>query len=196
MTDDISPPRTPQAALPTATERFDPRNPFGPTHKGIRWALCQLLLQLGRVQATNRIECSKLFDDLDGVLYLVERHIDHEERHVHPLIATLFPLETATLKAQHRNLAVLATELRQRAFALEMGNAITDGSLDDLYLAFSHFVAEKLQHMHVEETSLSPKLVTAYSREVLQALSMAAQREMGPDEQTLFMRAAAPASRP
>jgi hemerythrin-like domain-containing protein len=195
MTDTTSPRPDPTSASSTL-RAGDPANPFGPTHKGIRWALCQLLLELGRVQAGNRVERNKLFDDLDGVLYLVERHIEHEERHVYPLLASLAPIEVASLTAQHRSLAVLAQELRQRTFLLEMNGTTSDAALDDLYLAFSSFVAEKLQHMHTEECSLAPKLVATCSAEMLRALSAAVEREMGPDEQSLFMRSAAPASRP
>jgi hemerythrin-like domain-containing protein len=165
-------------------------------HKGLRYSLCKLLVQLGHVLPEDRTACSQLIDDLDGALYFAERHLERSERYLYPALDGLVSEVFAQVCARKHGLVNAVHELRRSAFALEARPPLQDAELDALYLTLSHFLGELLLHLHCDETVVIPKLSEAYSSEVMNSVADAMRQSMGPDEHALFERTLGPASRP
>ncbi len=178
-----NPPRLPKVDL------------YGPVHKGIRWALSSLLTRMGAVDFTDCGRVAALLDDLDGVLYLCESHVAHEDRHVHPFIEAKLPGGSERLAADHRAHERGIVELRALATALTGSKPPAAAAAGRaLYLAFSRFVAETLAHMAEEESVTEPLLEQYATLEELAALHEAILTSIGPDEMLAFTRVMIPAN--
>jgi len=184
---------------PNAETADAPRLPrvdlYGPVHKGLRWALTTLLGRMGATDFAAGAKVPELLDDLDGVLYLCASHVEHEERHLHPAIERRCPGRTADLAAEHRTHDRDMAELRALAQALVTGPATSwPATGRALYLRFSRFVADTLDHMLEEELVVEPLLEQLYTQKELEALHHELLASIGPDEMLAFTRVMVPAN--
>ncbi len=184
---------------PPTLRNDSPRLPkvdlYGPVHKGIRWALTSLLTRMGAADFNDCASTARLLDDLDGVLYLVESHIAHEDRHIHPAIEKKAPSASARLAEEHRAHEIEIAELRSLINAFGCARPGTSAALGRrLYLAFSRFVADSLVHMLEEETVTEPLLESLYTVDELMVIHDAILASIGPDEMLAFTRVMIPAN--
>ena len=170
---------------------------YGPVHKGLRLALTNMLTRLGTASGGEREQLWELVDDLDGVLFLFDRHVAHEEEHIHPALDALSPGASWRVEADHAEHAEHAARLQR------LGAALIDASperapaiLRTLHLDFSSFVADNLMHMHLEETVVQPLLESLMSPEDLQRLEIEIVSSIGPEVMMAFMRVMVPANDP
>ncbi len=184
---------------PATLRNLGPRLPkvdlYGPVHKGLRWALTSLLHRVGALDFTDGAGWARLMDDLDGVLYLVSRHVEHEDRHIHPAIELKAPDASARLAEEHRQHQREIDEIRSliaQLGAARPGSAAAIGRR--LYLTFSRFVANSLVHMLEEETLTEPLLEALYTTDELARLHEAVLASIGPDELLAFTRVMVPAN--
>jgi iron-sulfur cluster repair protein YtfE (RIC family) len=169
---------------------------YGPVHRGIRWALCSLLARMGATDFSDRTRVPLLLDDLDGVLYLCASHVEHEDRHIHAAIQAKDPEKAMALDAEHRAHEEAIAELRRVAESLESAPLASIAEIgNELYLKFSHFVAENLAHMFEEETVIAPLLAERYSPDALWQIHDALMASVGPDELLAFARVMVPGNR-
>lgn len=184
---------------PTTVRRSEPRLPrvdlYGAVHKGLRYALSSLLTRMGAADFNDCARVAALLDDLDGVLYLVESHIAHEDRHVHPAIERKAPGASLHLMDEHRAHERAIEELRGLMTAMGAGRPGAGPAIGrQLYLTYSRFVAESLLHMLDEESVMEPLLEGLYTTEELTALHDAIVASIGPDEMLAFTRVMVPAN--
>ena len=180
--------RNPGPRLPTV-------DLYGPVHKGLRWALTTLLTRMGAADFTDAASSARLLDDLDGVLYLVSSHIEHEDRHIHPAIERKVPDASARLTEEHRQHEREIQDLR--VLIAQLAGAPSSGATAigrRLYLTFSRFVANSLVHMLEEETITEPLLEALYTAEELVQIHDALLASIGPDEMLAFTRVMVPAN--
>ena len=170
---------------------------YGTVHKGLRLALCSLLTRMGSTDFSEPRRAAVVLDDLEGVLYLCEHHIDHEEAHIHPAVDRKRPGFIAALEAEHVDHAAAIRELRALAEAVVAAPAALSGPFGRaLYLRFSSFVSENLAHMVEEETEVEALLSRLFSTAELTAIHDALIGSIGPDEMVAFLRVMVPASSP
>ncbi len=168
----------------------------GSVYKSIRWALCDLLLRLGSSDDHEPSELPPLLDDLESVLYLVERYQDHEERRIYPIVKDVAPTAIQRLLVQHHQQTKEIAHLRQLANSAEHADHGSNTTLERLYLEFSRFVANTLTHLYDEEITTNQALLLVRDNTFVTQLQSSILSDMGPDERALFRRALLPSTRP
>jgi len=169
---------------------------YGLAHKGLRWGLSEVLCRLGTATA-DPAELAPLLDDLEGLLYLCERHAHHEDLVYHPALEACREEGARELDREHHALEVSVAELR--ALSVWLARAPADrrpAILRTLYLRFGAFAAENLAHMNHEETYAQPLLSATFTRDELLALHARLLAGVGPEERLAFYRLTFPAMSP
>lgn len=168
---------------------------YGPIHKGLRHAHAQMSTRLGRADYTGDVR--PLIADLRAHLALAAKHLGHEEAFIHTLLEASAPAALQTLDEEHRRhrdrfeaLGALIDRLETAAPAERERR----GRM--LYLAFTAFVAEDLEHMRREETETWPLLCAQFSDAELIALEMRIVASLAPEDNIAFMRIMLPAMNP
>lgn len=175
----------------TATRRWDI---YGPVHKGLRLAHSQMLIRLGQA---DYADCPRqLLGDLRAHLAVAAKHLHHEEAFIHAALASA-PAYLLTLNEQHERhrsrLAGLETAI-ERLEAATPEQRPMHGRM--LYLAFSTFVAEDLEHMAHEEAEIWPLLCALFTDEQLADLEMRIIATLTPEDNIAVMRVMLPAMNP
>jgi len=138
------------ATLPaTATQRFEL---YRPIHKALRAFLSDTLVAVGRMDTNDDGDVAVTLDQIRSLLAILKIHLEDENRFVHAAMEARRPGSTAHTAHDHVEhecaLAVLATMVDAVARA---GSAERPALALDLYARLAVFVAENLEHMHVEE---------------------------------------------
>jgi hypothetical protein len=156
---------------------------YGPIHKAIRGALADLMVRLGRADFNDDGVMFETLASLRAQLRFSAAHLRHEEEHVHTALAARAAEAVELLERDHAGHHV-AFDLLQRAIA-EVEAAPSDArgpAARHLYLAFSVFVAEDLDHMAREERLVGPLLHDLFIDAELQAMEAAIIASMPPEE--------------
>lgn len=165
---------------------------YGPVHKGLRLGHMDLMVRLGR--AAFEAPETQLLAELSAHLANAQLHIAHEESVIHPALEARVAGACAGLEAQHRHhrdsVAALATTIEAVKAAAPQARPAQGRAL---YLAFSAFVAEDLEHMRQEETTTWPLLCAHFTDEELAGLEMSIISTLAPEENIAFMRLMLPA---
>jgi hemerythrin-like domain-containing protein len=170
---------------------------YGAVHKGIRYALVELLRRMGTVAAGDTSNLDMLLDDLDGALYLCTAHSEQEERYVHRLIEAASPGALTVLEAAHSGLGGLLDSLRAAMAALTSAPVEDKPGLYRLfYLQYASFVAQCLEHMSQEELGVQALLEQLFSTEQIHAIQSTMLATIGPEELLVFLRVMVPATTP
>lgn len=173
---------------------------YGPVHKGLRLVLTELLNRMARTDTSDCDATERAVDDLDGLLYLCERHAEHESRHLHRAVELRRAGGSAALSHDHEQQRLEVLSLRSLALGLSTADEAERPRLwRALQLRFSRFVGENLVHMANEEERLQRELERLYDAGELAAIHGALVGSIGPEEMQAFMqpmlRAASPSER-
>jgi hypothetical protein len=142
-------------------------NIFAGIHKAIRQGLANLLCQLGTTDFEQSSEVSRLGDSLESLLSFCEEHLGHEENVVRPACGNRLVPE-AFDRGHPQHLRFIA-EIRGLFRAVQASSKKHRPTLAHaLYLHFSVFMADCLEHMAEEERVLLPLMLKALGdKEVL-----------------------------
>lgn len=141
---------------------------YGPVHKGLRRRHAMLLLRLGSTDFSGDV--SELLAELRTHLSMATMHLLDEEVHIHKVLEQRYPGAARTLERQHGEHRASLEALEREIRRLEMTSERQASSGHALYLAFSRFVADDLQHMSHEEEVTWPLLCRLFSDEELAAI--------------------------
>jgi hypothetical protein len=177
----------------TQHDRSDARMPaydlYGPVHKGLRWSLASLITRLGTCPWNDPQSVQMALDDLEGVLYVCERHAAHEDRSVHVALEARRAGSTTSLGGAHERLETMIGELRALAAAFSSApSSAQPGLWRTLYLRYAAFAGENLAHMSEEELVVQPLLEALYSLPELMQIHRELLSGIGPEEQAANMR--------
>lgn len=188
----------PSAAPITLSSRaLEPRfDMYGVPHKALRFVLCHLLVEMGRVSFGDEHEAGMIAAALDVALTQCDHHIAHEDAVIRPALLERTPRAVSTLDEEHDQHATQVAELRAMTKALleatEPAHRASIGRT--LYLHFSVFVAETLAHMAFEERMVQPLLDRHFTFEEQVGLNIEIVTSIAPPEMMEFLRAAIPAA--
>lgn len=165
-------------------ERF---NIYLQIHKGVRAALATVLLQVGRTDPRDDAEVAASLDAVRDLMALLQGHLEHENDWIHRALELRSPGSSAATAADHADhleaLAALEATVRiVEASAAEARAA----ALLRLYRQLALFVAENLEHMHIEETDNHAALAARYTDDELRELD---RRLVGSIEPAAMMAA-------
>lgn len=156
-----SPVPTGAAAVPAPAPRTDL---YAPIHKALRHALSATLVLVGRLDVDDAEETADTLARLEALLDLCRSHVEHENAFIHPAIAARAPHAAARTADDHVDHLATIDALRAEGRALGVAGAAERAALAlRLYRHLALFVAENLQHMHIEETVNNAALWTHYS---------------------------------
>lgn len=142
-----------------------------PIHKALRLFMVDTLAKVGRLDVDDAGEMQCTLGQLDALLTACRAHVQHENDHVHPAIEARHPCGTSRTAADHLEHVHAIADLRDECATLRAAaGAIRSTLALRLYRHLSLFIAENLQHMHVEETANNAALWAHYGDDELHAL--------------------------
>ena len=166
-------------------------------HKGLRAFLAETLVRVGRMDVADAADRDRALDQLEQLLGLCADHLRHENTFIHTAIEARQPAGSAKTAEEHVEHAESIAALRQEAAALRAAPEHAAGVLAlRLYRHLALFVAENLQHMHVEETAHNALLWQHYGDAELAELHGRLLASLSPAEKELSARWMIPASTP
>jgi len=170
-----------QAASPAdAAPRMDF---YAPIHKALRLYMFETLTRLGRADAGDIDELSGAVAQLQALLSMLRGHVAHENEYVHPPMEARRAGSSRLVGGQHEEHLASIDALDQESLELLAAPAARRDALTmRLYRHLALFVAENLQHMHIEETVHNAELWAAYSDDELMALHDELIAHIAPEE--------------
>lgn len=174
--DTLSPER--QAA--TADPTFTPAAPssrvdlYAGIHKVLRLMMARTLTLVGSTDPGDADEVAATLRQVAHLLDLCELHVKDENEFVHPALERAQPGSAGRIAAEHVHHLEGIADLRDLAgLAADSHGTPRAAALGRLYRALALFVAENLQHMHVEETAHNTLLWAHYRDDELLAIEHA-----------------------
>jgi len=179
---------------PAAAPRFDM---YMPIHKGLRTAMAETLLAVGRMDWLDREERDATLGRLAGLLAECRSHLERENQFVHTAIEQRLPGAAGQTEADHLEHVAAIDHLRRGMDALRQATDENAGAAAlALYRELAVFVAENFLHMQVEETRNNASLWAAYSDEELIEIHDALVASIPPEEMASLLQLIVPALAP
>lgn len=168
---------------------------YGAVHKGVRYALLDLLRRMGTVAPDDSAGVEMVLDDLDGLFYLCVVHAEHEERYIHERIEARKPGASSRFGAVHAGLHERVEALRVLMAEVQGADAAEKPArYRSLYLRYCSFVAQALEHMTEEELEIQPLLDRLFTVDEVRAIFAEVSSAIGPEELRAFLRVMIPAA--
>jgi len=175
----------------------DRPNLYVPIHKALRSMMCDTLCRVGRLDVFDLDEMVGTLNGVETLLALCLDHIEHEDSFIHTAIEARQPAASARTGADHvehiESIAALRAEVAALAAA---GSGERMNLALRLYRHLALFVAENLQHMHVEETVNNVALWAHYSDAELHQIHERLLASIAPQKHLLVARWMVPALNP
>ena len=144
-----------------AAPRFDL---YSTIHKALRHFMGDTLYRVGRLDVDDAADMEGTLGQLDSLLGLCLSHIHHENEFVHSAIEARHPAGAERTAGDHAEHLDSIEALQSEARALRETDAAARPVLAQrLYAHLALFVAENLQHLHIEETANNGALWALYS---------------------------------
>jgi len=161
--------RSPAATRAAPAPRHDV---YGNIHKALRAMMFDTLQRVGTLDVTDDDDMARTLGQAERLLAHLTSHLEHEDEFVHPALEACSPgasVVTADAHAEHRgSIAALAAEISALRSAAAAERSLRSARL---YRHLALFVADNLQHMHIEETAHNTLLWAACTDAELQALT-------------------------
>lgn len=158
-------PNAPPAAGATAPHPAPPGRVdlYAGVHKALRLAMARTLTGVGSTDPDDDADVAAAAARVGALLDLCEKHLQVEDAFLHPALERAQPGGAARIAAEHLHHLEAIADLRDLAgLAADSQGAPRAAALGRLYRALALFVADNLQHMHVEETAHNALLWAHY----------------------------------
>lgn len=177
-----------------APPRYDP---YLIVHKGLRALMFETLQRVGRMDPDDDEDTAQALARLRELVSLAGTHLHHEDLFVHPAMEARAPGSTGHAVAGHHSHREALAALLDGCVRVEesSGRGRAAAALA-LYRSLALFVAEDLEHMHVEETENNAVLWATHSDAELMALVQRLVASIDPATNAIFSRWMVAASTP
>ena len=169
-----------------AAQRYDL---YAPIHKALRAFLGETLALVGRMDPDDPHDVFATLGSVRALLEFCTKHLQHENQYVHPALEAAHrggSLRTADDHLDHEEaIAALAEAVDEVETARGAARA---AAAMRLYRQLALFVAENLEHMHVEETHNTDILWSAFDDHALMDIEHAIVGSQPPEEAMHVMR--------
>jgi hypothetical protein len=180
--------------LPDTPERPDL---YRFVHKGLRAYLHEVLLQVGRMDVDDEPEVREALTRVRELLTVCRIHLQVENRFIHAALEARRAGAAARAASDHVDHERSFEELELDANAVEVSQAMARAvAATRLYQQLALFVADNLEHMHVEETELNEALWATHSDAELRGIQQALVAAIAPEHMAVFQRWMLPAMTP
>jgi hypothetical protein len=166
-------------------------------HKGLRAFLSDALNRCGRMDASDDSDVAETLAQVRSLVEVCHAHLDKEEEYLHPALEARRPGSARVTQGDHASHLQAFADIEANVRAVEQATGPERAAAAlRLYHHLALFVAENLEHMHVEEIENNAVLWTAYSDDELLALQKELVGSIPPAEMVVFMRWMIPAMAP
>jgi hemerythrin-like domain-containing protein len=187
---------SPLPATATAASRATPArlDLYSPIHKGLRLFMSDTLSRVGALDVSDADELGTTLAQVQSLLDLCRRHVEHENQFLHTALEARRPGATVRIAAEHDEHidAIAALEADAAALRALPGAA----AAHRFYRHLALFVAENLEHMNLEETAHNAALWADYSDAELAEVHQRLLASIDPAEMALALRWMVPALAP
>jgi hypothetical protein len=149
---------------------------FTNVHRGIRKALFDLCLDLGRTEPADP-EWPDVLARAHDVLHFVAHHGDNEDVLLLPGLRERAPEMAARIDEDHRRIEA----------ALEALRGAHDGDAEALFLAYCSFTSLYLEHMRFEEIECASVIRARFSAEEIAAFGARSVARTSPEDQRTML---------
>ncbi|MBV9597791.1 MAG: hemerythrin domain-containing protein [Chloroflexi bacterium] len=167
---------------------------FTHIHKGLRLALFEFTVSVGRTDWSDPGQVAQLGDTWHALLALLQAHTAHEDEYIFRLLDNRDPLAVDPTEDEHRDQDDLLDDLARRVEALLAAPNPADGLA--LYRDAALFVAAYLPHLHHEETRIMPRIWEVCTDDEIAATRAAFLAATTPGVSTTSLRYMLPALDP
>lgn len=162
--------------------------PYRMIHKGLRMLLAQAQHLAGACDVRQADERATLVEAVEQALSVCADHLAHENRFFHEPLRQRAPRAVLAFDNDHQEHLLAIDALRLQLQRVRDAGADAESLAYALYLRFSQFVADNLQHMAEEETVLTPALWAHFTDAEIRALTDALRASLSPHENLFYLR--------
>ena len=168
---------------PRAAHTTVPFDLYRDIHKAIRANLFTTVLEVGRVDPSDRAARIASTARVHDLVQFLVMHAEHEDAHVDAAIREVLPERADEIAAEHIALEARMERLVVLAdLVFEDGRTDARAALHDLYLELSVFTGLYLAHQDVEERVVMPALWDAFGIEPLLGIHGRILAGIAPDD--------------
>ncbi|HTO47408.1 MAG TPA: hemerythrin domain-containing protein [Burkholderiales bacterium] len=187
-------PRTEAGETARAAGRFDI---YAGVHKGLRRFMSDTLVAVGGIDVNDAEELAQTVAQVRGLLEFCLEHLHVENQFLHPAMEARRPGSACASAKGHDDHLQAIERLEWDARAVEGSPPdVRAAAALRLYRRLALFVAENLEHMHVEETENNAVLWATHTDEELVEIQHAIVASITPGMMAAFLRWAVPAMTP
>jgi hypothetical protein len=166
-------------------------------HKGLRTFLSDTLNRCGRMDATDEADVAETLAQVRALVELCRAHLNKEEDYLHRAIEARRAGAARQTIDDHAGHLQAFEDIEADVRAVEQSQgAKRAAAAKRLYRYLALFVAENLEHMHIEETENNEVLWATHTDEELLALQKQLVGSIPPPEMQRFLRWMIPAMAP
>src|SRR5262245_43976360 len=159
--------QTPGSAASTVVPRHQM---FRKIHKGLRHAMAETLVIVGRTDTANAAAITHAMTAVRGLLTLCRTHLHSENQFIHPAMEARLPGSSRSTADEHLDHERAFDTLSADVLAIERSEAeARSAALATLYQRLALFVADNYTHMFEEETHNQSVLWEHYTDQELEA---------------------------
>jgi hypothetical protein len=174
------------AAAPSTAVRLDL---YTVIHKAWRAFLGDTLQRVGRLDVDDDAEREQVCLQVQALMQQMRLHLQHENEFLHAAIEARRPGGARHTRDDHVHHLDAIRNLDDEALALRQARPGQRAALAlRLYRQLALFVADNLEHMHLEETENNATLWALYGDGELEALHDQILAAVGPDEMARTVR--------
>lgn len=169
-----------------AHDRFDI---YASIHKGLRACFAHTLVLAGRLDWSDSEEVQTVTQEVLDLLTFCAKHLEKENRFVHPAMEARRPGACASALADHVHHEADIAVLRELVLTLRLLPALRrEAAARELYRRLSVFITENLEHMAHEEREHNRVLWETHSDDEIRAIEHAIVSSLPPEEAQLSLR--------
>lgn len=155
-------------------------------HKGLRAAMSEALVSLGRVDLAAPDSALAAVAEL---LQMCAEHLDHENNFLHTAMEKVQPGSAQRCASDHAHHVKTIGDLQARlAEAREVAGPARERALKVLYRLLAIFVAENFEHMEIEESTNTDLLWAHYSDADILAIEHQIHAHIKPERMMTWLR--------
>ncbi|WP_374309571.1 hypothetical protein [Dongia sp.] len=158
-------------------------------HKGLRAAMSDALVQLGRVDLASAESRKASLATVTNLMALCSEHLEHENAFVHAAMEKAAPGSSKRCADDHQHHVAAIAALRTRIDEAAKADAqIRERAFKVLYRLLASFVAENFEHMEVEESANTELLWQHCSDADLLAIELQIHAHIKPENMMTWLR--------
>ncbi|MES1200033.1 MAG: hemerythrin domain-containing protein [Pseudomonadota bacterium] len=171
---------------------------YGPIHKGLRLGSARLLTALGSADWRNFDAARALLSELKIHLILAKEHLEHEDAEIIPPLRAKAPQLSAVLDHDHADHYLTFRDLDEAIAEVEGAPSVDQRTLAGraLYMRFSTYFADDLEHMAREENEALPLFHAYFTDDELKAMEGRIIASIPPERVTLYYQIMIPGMSP